>query len=164
MTNYGFHTAMSEAGIEIASTAVGDRYVLDELRRRGWSLGGEQSGPHHQPALRPLGRRNRQRAAHDARRSASAICASAGAMHKLPQRLVNIRAADRTTLNAAIGDGRPGGDRALRRGAAGPRARARARLRHRAAIRVMVEAPSDDGADGVCGRSAAIERVVELRA
>ena len=36
--------AMAEAGIEVATTAVGDRYVLDELRRRGWALGGEQSG------------------------------------------------------------------------------------------------------------------------
>ena len=44
MTNFGFHTAMAGAGIEVASTAVGDRYVLDELRRRGWALGGEQSG------------------------------------------------------------------------------------------------------------------------
>ena len=44
MTNYGFHTAMSDAGVEVAVTAVGDRYVLDELRRRGWALGGEQSG------------------------------------------------------------------------------------------------------------------------
>ena len=44
MTNYGFHTAMREAGIEVATTGVGDRYVLEELRRRGWALGGEQSG------------------------------------------------------------------------------------------------------------------------
>ena len=44
MTNFGFHTAMAEAGVQVASTAVGDRYVLDELRRRGWALGGEQSG------------------------------------------------------------------------------------------------------------------------
>ena len=44
MTNYGFHQAMEEAGIEVAVTQVGDRYVLDELRRRGWTLGGEQSG------------------------------------------------------------------------------------------------------------------------
>src|SRR6185437_4924799 len=44
MTNYGFHTAMREAGVEVAITSVGDRYVLDELRRRGWALGGEQSG------------------------------------------------------------------------------------------------------------------------
>ena len=44
MTNYGFHTAMQEAGIEVATTAVGDRYVNEELRKRGWRLGGEQSG------------------------------------------------------------------------------------------------------------------------
>src|SRR5436853_4912030 len=34
MTNYGFHTAMAAHGIEVATTAVGDRYVLDELRKR----------------------------------------------------------------------------------------------------------------------------------
>ena len=44
MTNYGFHAAMSEAGIEVATTNVGDRYVLQALRERGWALGGEQSG------------------------------------------------------------------------------------------------------------------------
>ena len=44
MSNYGFHQAMEEAGIEVAVTKVGDRYVLDELRARGWALGGEQSG------------------------------------------------------------------------------------------------------------------------
>ena len=44
MTNYGFHTAMGEAGVEVATTPVGDRYVLEALRERGWALGGEQSG------------------------------------------------------------------------------------------------------------------------
>jgi phosphoglucosamine mutase len=44
MTNFGFHTAMRAAGIEVATTSVGDRYVLEELRERGWVLGGEQSG------------------------------------------------------------------------------------------------------------------------
>ena len=44
MTNYGFHRAMEDAGIEVATTNVGDRYVLAELLRRGWALGGEQSG------------------------------------------------------------------------------------------------------------------------
>ncbi|HWO15865.1 MAG TPA: phosphoglucosamine mutase, partial [Solirubrobacterales bacterium] len=44
MSNYGFHRAMEEAGVEVAVTKVGDRYVLDELRARGWALGGEQSG------------------------------------------------------------------------------------------------------------------------
>ena len=44
MTNYGFHTAMRSAGIDVATTPVGDRHVLAELLRRGWGLGGEQSG------------------------------------------------------------------------------------------------------------------------
>ena len=39
MTNYGFHAAMEAAGIEVASTQVGDRYVLEALRERGWVLG-----------------------------------------------------------------------------------------------------------------------------
>ena len=44
MSNFGFHRAMEEAGIEVATTQVGDRYVLDELRARDWAVGGEQSG------------------------------------------------------------------------------------------------------------------------
>ena len=44
MTNYGFHTAMREHGVEVAITGVGDRYVLEALRERDWALGGEQSG------------------------------------------------------------------------------------------------------------------------
>ena len=44
MTNYGFHAAMEQAGVAVAITSVGDRYVLEELRARGWTLGGEQSG------------------------------------------------------------------------------------------------------------------------
>src|SRR4029078_4201521 len=44
MTNYGFHRAMEDQGIEVGTTDVGDRYVLRELMRRGWALGGEQSG------------------------------------------------------------------------------------------------------------------------
>ncbi len=44
MINYGFHQAMEEAGIEVATTKVGDRYVIEELLERGWTIGGEQSG------------------------------------------------------------------------------------------------------------------------
>src|SRR6201999_2894624 len=44
MTNFGFHQAMGEAGIDVAITQVGDRYVIDEMLRREWKLGGEQSG------------------------------------------------------------------------------------------------------------------------
>ncbi|WP_067677417.1 phosphoglucosamine mutase [Nocardia miyunensis] len=44
MSNLGLHIAMREAGITMRTTAVGDRYVLEELRRGGYTLGGEQSG------------------------------------------------------------------------------------------------------------------------
>ena len=44
MTNLGFHRLMSERGIRVVTTDVGDRYVLEALRREGGVLGGEQSG------------------------------------------------------------------------------------------------------------------------
>ena len=44
MTNLGFHRLMEERGIRVVTTAVGDRYVLEALRREGGVLGGEQSG------------------------------------------------------------------------------------------------------------------------
>ena len=44
MSNYGFHQAMEAAGIEVATTKVGDRFVIEELVERGWTIGGEQSG------------------------------------------------------------------------------------------------------------------------
>ena len=133
MTNYGFHTAMAEAGIEVATTAVGDRYVLDELRRRGWALGGEQSGHIIDLGFGPSG---------DGIASALLTLealggrdlAERGAMEKLPQRLVNIRAADRDGLIAAMAD--PGVEEAIARehaGLTGRGPRARAGVGHRAA-------------------------------
>ena len=44
MTNLGFHRLMEERGIRVLVTDVGDRYVLEALRREGGVLGGEQSG------------------------------------------------------------------------------------------------------------------------
>ena len=44
MTNLGFHRLMDEHGIRVETTNVGDRYVLEALRRTGGVLGGEQSG------------------------------------------------------------------------------------------------------------------------
>ncbi len=44
MTNLGFHRAMKDAEIEVVTTGVGDRYVLEALDEGGFSLGGEQSG------------------------------------------------------------------------------------------------------------------------
>ncbi|MBA3376763.1 MAG: phosphoglucosamine mutase [Actinobacteria bacterium] len=44
MTNLGFHRLMAERGIRVVTTPVGDRYLLEALRRDGGLLGGEQSG------------------------------------------------------------------------------------------------------------------------
>ena len=44
MTNLGLHRLMAEHGIRVVTTPVGDRYVLEALRREGGLLGGEQSG------------------------------------------------------------------------------------------------------------------------
>src|SRR5262249_11118172 len=102
MSNYGLHAAMAAAGIELACTAVGDRYVLAELRERGWSLGGEQSGHIIEMGFGPSG---------DG--IASALLAlealdgrdlrERGAMTKLPQRLVNVSVKDRGALAHAAG-------------------------------------------------------------
>ena len=44
MANLGFHRLMEERGIRVVTTDVGDRYVVEALRREGGILGGEQSG------------------------------------------------------------------------------------------------------------------------
>jgi phosphoglucosamine mutase len=154
MTNYGFHTAMSGAGVNVATTAVGDRYVLDELRKRGWALGGEQSGHIIDLAFGPSG---------DGIASALLTLEALGerdlgerdAMHKLPQRLVNIRAEDRPALTAAMNA--PAVTEAIEREQAGLSGRGRVLVRASGTeplIRVMVEAPSDGETDAVCARLA----------
>jgi phosphoglucosamine mutase len=137
---------------------VGDRYVLDELRRRGWALGGEQSGHIIDLGFGPSG---------DGIASALlTLEALAGrdltardAMQKLPQRLVNIRASDRAGLEAALSD--PGVEEAIAREHAGLTGRGRVLVRRSGTeplIRVMVEAPSQAETDAICDR---LREVVE---
>ena len=164
MTNYGFHTAMREAGIEVATTAVGDRYVLDELRRRGWTLGGEQSGHIIELGFGPSG---------DGIASALLTLEALGdrdlaardTMHKLPQRLVNIRGEDRAALAAAMEADAVQAAIAL----ADQQLSGRGRVLVRASgteplIRVMVEAPTEEETDLRCGELArVIESVLDGR-
>ncbi|RYZ32882.1 MAG: phosphoglucosamine mutase, partial [Myxococcaceae bacterium] len=44
MSNIGLERAVAQWGVKVARTRVGDRHVVDEMRRNGYSLGGEQSG------------------------------------------------------------------------------------------------------------------------
>ncbi len=154
MTNYGFHTAMAQAGIEVATTAVGDRYVLDELRRRQWALGGEQSGHIIDLGFGPSG---------DGIASALLTLEALGerdlrerdVMEKLPQRLVNIRAGNRGALRAALEAATV--KEAIDREHAALAGRGRVLVRPSGTeplIRVMVEAPSDSETEAVCGRLA----------
>jgi phosphoglucosamine mutase len=152
MTNYGFHTAMRNAGVQVATTAVGDRYVLDELRRRGWALGGEQSGHIIELDFGPCG---------DGIASALLTLEALGgrdlrerdAMEKLPQRLVNVRAADRASLTATMESAAL--LEAIDREQATLQGRGRVLVRASGTeplIRVMVEAPSDQETDAVSQR------------
>jgi phosphoglucosamine mutase len=153
MTNYGFHTAMRDAGVEVATTGVGDRYVLEELRRRSWSLGGEQSG--HIIDL-------------DFNRSGDGIAAAlltlealAGgdlakrtAMDRLPQRLVNVPVADRDAAMASSELAE-----AVAHESAALAGRGRVLVRPSGTeqlVRVMVEAPTVAEAEETCARLVAI--------
>ncbi len=103
MTNYGFHGAMREAGVEVVTANVGDRYVLEELRARGWTLGGEQSGHIIDMGFVPSGD-GIASALLTLEALAGGDLAARSAMHKLPQRLVNVRVADRDVAMAAVDD------------------------------------------------------------
>jgi phosphoglucosamine mutase len=100
MTNYGFHQSMREHGVEVGITPVGDRHVLAELLQRGWALGGEQSGHIIDAGFVPAG--DGTAAALLALEAlAGGDLAERKAMRKLPQRLLNVRVADRDALDGA---------------------------------------------------------------
>jgi phosphoglucosamine mutase len=157
MTNYGFHTAMRRAGIEVATTPVGDRYVLEALRERGWVLGGEQSGHIIELGFAPSG--DGIAAALLALEAlAGADLADRHAMEKLPQRLVNVTVADR---DAALHD--PAVAEAIEREAASLEGRGRVLVRPSGTeplVRVMVEAPADEEAAKACERLVAALQAV----
>jgi len=149
---------MQVAGIDVATTAVGDRYVLDELRRRGWALGGEQSGHIIDLGFGPSGD-GIATALLTLEALGGRDLLDRGAMEKLPQRLVNIRAGDRAGLAAALAD--PRVEEAIAREQAGLTGRGRVLVRASGTeplIRVMVEAPSQQETDEICDR---LRRVVE---
>jgi phosphoglucosamine mutase len=147
MTNYGFHTAMQEADIAVATAAVGDRYVLAELRERGWTLGGEQSGHIIDMDFVPSG---------DGIASAlltlealgGADLAERSAMVKLPQRLVNVKVADKSRALDAVGDLAAEANEELSgQGRVLVRASGTEEL-----VRVMVEAPDVAQCEAICAR------------
>lgn len=103
MSNLGLHLAMKEHDITLRTAAVGDRYVLEELRSGGFALGGEQSGHVVLPAHATTGDglltalRLMSRAA----ATGKPLAELAAVMERLPQVLVNVRVVDKAAVAAS---------------------------------------------------------------
>jgi phosphoglucosamine mutase len=154
MSNMGLHLAMRAAGVEVHTTAVGDRYVLEELRAGGFALGGEQSGHIVMPALGSTGDgivtglRLMSRMAE----TNEPLRELASAMRTLPQVLINVEVADKTTVAEAPSVRAAVADAEAELGDTG-----RILLRPSGTeqvVRVMVEAPDEDTANQVALRVA----------
>ncbi len=156
MSNLGLHIAMREAGITLRTTAVGDRYVLEELRSGGFTLGGEQSGHVVLPRLSTTGDGLLTALRLMARMAAtgSSLAQLASIVTPLPQVLQNVVVVDKAAVagsgavrdavaaaQAELGDSgrvllRPSGTEQL--------------------VRVMVEAPTTELARATAGRLAEV--------
>jgi phosphoglucosamine mutase len=155
MSNLGFHHAMRDAGIDVVTTAVGDRYVLEALRDKGFNLGGEQSGHivFTDSATTGDGLLTAMHVMSRVVDSGRSLAELASVVHRLPQVLLNVRVPDRESActspaaRAAVADAdaelgdegrillRPSGTELV--------------------VRVMVEAPTQQQAEAVAARVAA---------
>ncbi|AFH65931.1 phosphoglucosamine mutase [Paenibacillus caseinilyticus] len=106
MSNIGFFKGIEAVGLKAAKTAVGDRYVMEEMRRGGYNLGGEQSG--HVIFLdyntTGDGILTALQVMDTLVQSGKSLSELKGIMRKYPQTLVNVRVADKSKLkdNAAV--------------------------------------------------------------
>jgi phosphoglucosamine mutase len=102
MSNLGLKLAMQQAGIATAETKVGDRYVLEEINRHGYSLGGEQSGHVIMRRFATTGDGLLTGLQLLATLAAAGVPLSQladEAMTELPQVLINVRVADKRALD-----------------------------------------------------------------
>lgn len=155
MSNLGLVLAMREAGISTAQTAVGDRYVLEEMRSGGFSLGGEQSGHIIASAYATTGDGvlSSMLLARMVKSSGQSLANLVAPITRLPQTLINVGGVDRegvgnenvqTAVNdveAHLGESgrvllRPSGTEPL--------------------VRVMVEASTQEEADRMASKLAQV--------
>jgi len=156
MTNLGFHLAMQREGIRVLVTPVGDRYVVSEMLKGDYLLGGEQSGHiiNRDVSTTGDGLATSLLLLQALRQMDVPLAEAATVMHRLPQRLVNVRVRDLAELDGAAavwaaveretrrldGSGRvlvrPSGTEPL--------------------VRVMAEAPTQEVVDAACDRIVAV--------
>ncbi len=97
MSNLGLQLAMDAAGIRTVQTGVGDRYVLEEMRAGGYTLGGEQSGHliMSKHATTGDGTLTALHLAARVARTGRSLADLASAVRRLPQVLLNVSGVDR---------------------------------------------------------------------
>lgn len=156
MANIGFFKGAEQLGLKTAQTAVGDRYVMEEMRRGGFNLGGEQSG--HVIFLDYIttgdGILTALQLVDTVKQSGKRLSELKTLMRKYPQKLVNVRVEDKSLyqgneaiqkvvaeVEAELGDNgrvlvRPSGTESL--------------------IRVMAEGPEKELVDAYVDRIAAV--------
>jgi phosphoglucosamine mutase len=160
MSNLGLHLAMRAHGVQLRTTAVGDRYVLEELRAGGYALGGEQSGHVVFPGIATTGDglltalRLMSRVA----QTGKSLAELASVMRRLPQVLINVRVADKAAVAESAAVREAVGAVEAELGGQG-----RVLLRPSGTeqlVRVMVEAPAEDIAQAAADRLAGVVSTV----
>jgi phosphoglucosamine mutase len=149
MTNLGFHRLMEEQGVRVVTTAVGDRYVLEALRREGGLLGGEQSGhivylDGHTTGDGLVGALLLCRAVVQSGRTLTELAAQ---MHKFPQVKTNVPVRSKeisADLRRQIDELSAGGRAVVRPSGTEP------------VVRVLAEGETDKKAANLCARIAAL--------
>jgi phosphoglucosamine mutase len=156
MSNLGFMHAMKEAGIEVITTAVGDRYVLEKMLEGDFSLGGEQSGHliMREFANTGDGILTALQLAQEVIRTGKPLSELAASMQRFPQVLINVPnvAKEKLESSKVISD-------AVAQAEATLADNGRVLLRASGTeplVRVMVEASSDNLAQEIAATLAAV--------
>jgi phosphoglucosamine mutase len=156
MSNLGLKIALREAGITIRETAVGDRYVLEEMRAGGYSLGGEQSGHviFSDFATTGDGVLTGLQIAAQVARTGKTLKELSAVMTRLPQVLINVKGVDKARVSADPGVAAAVADAEAQLGETG-----RVLLRPSGTepvVRVMVEAADEETAQAIAARLAEV--------
>ncbi len=156
MSNLGFFHAMKNSGIEVVTTAVGDRYVLEQMLAGDFSLGGEQSGHLiiREHAGTGDGILTALALAQEVAASGKSLAELASAMLRFPQVLINVSgvAKEKLAQSTVIADAVSAAEKTL-----GEEGRVLLRASGtESLIRVMVEASSDNLAQEIASSLAAV--------